>query len=512
MACLVVFLVRGFSQTDQPSKAEAHANLGLQFAQQGDLGRAESELRQAAQLAPSDPQILTSFGTVLAMEKKLEESSSVFKKALKVSPQDTTVRRYLAANLWQLQRYAEAKQNLEILLTEKPGDEAARLLLGMVSENMKDYATAARMLSSVPEQVRRQPESLAALARSYYHLGQTNKARDVLSELSEHSSGMQPVLLAVQIADEMSDYGTAEMLLLSIESKTPDQATLGYRLASVQYHAGRFGDSQQTLLRYIAAGHTSGQIYNLLGWCYYQQHQSQEAVHALSQAIAVAPDETNYQDLGGILVAERSLPAALALARKATAALPNSARLFELEGSVESKMGQFADAIRSYSHAVELDTSRADAVLGLAQAQFSAGNSKEATANLDAGTKRFPKDARFKALYASVLLKEGETGDPQANKRAEEMLRSALALDHSLPAAHYELGKLALNQGRLLEAVEHLEKTVKLDPQNIQAHFVLARAYRRAGRQDKAAQEMDLYEKLKQSETQVEAPEPKPEE
>jgi tetratricopeptide (TPR) repeat protein len=303
----------------------------------------------------------------------------------------------------------------------------------------------------------------------------------------------------------MRDYETAEKLLLSIEATFPDHAALTYRLATVQYGAGQFEHSQQTLLGLIAAGDANSQIYNLLGWCYYKTNQPEQAVQALSQALELAPeDEANYLDLEKILAAERSFPSALVLARKAAAAFPNSAKIFELQGSVEMNMGQFADAVRSYSHAEELDASRAESLLGLAQSQFSAGTTKEATANLEAGVKRFPKDARFKLLYGSLLLKEAETSGGRTNSRAEEMFRSALALDHSLPGPHYELGKLALNAGRLPEALEHLEKAVKLDPKNFGAHFVLSRAYRRAGRVKEAAREMEIYEKLKQEETPVE--------
>jgi hypothetical protein len=38
---------------------------------------------------------------------------------------------------------------------------------------------------------------------------------------------------------------------------------------------------------------------------------------------------------------------------------------------------------------------------------------------------------------------------------------------------------------------------VKLDPQNEESHFALSRAYRRAGRKEEAAKEMETYEKLK---------------
>jgi tetratricopeptide (TPR) repeat protein len=498
------------SATEEGSRAQTHADAGFEFAQQGDLIHAESELRRAAEMAPGDPSILASLGTVLAMQNKWAESSGVLERVLKLSPHEMTVRRYLAANLWQLHRYPESKQNLQILLAENPNDEPARLLLGMVSENMNDYRTAAKMLSSVPEQVRQQPESIEALARSYYHLGQTSKARATLAQLSEHA-GPQLVFQGASIAGEMRDYETAEKLLLSIAATFPDHAALGYRLATFQYRAGQFEHSQQTLLDLIAAGNTNSPIYSLLGWSYYKQNQSAQAAQALSKAIELAPEqEANYIDFGKILAAEGS-PSALVLARKATSAFPNSAKLFDLQGSIETNTGQFADAVHSFSHAVELDPSRAESLLGLAQAQFSAGIAKEATANLEAGIRRFPKDARFKLLYGSFLLKEAETSGARANSRAEEMFRSALALDHSLPGPDYELGKLALSAVRLPEALEHLERAVKLDPQNPGAHFVLSRAYRRAGRAKQASGEMELYEKLKQVETTMGAPTATPE-
>ncbi len=162
-------------------------------------------------------------------------------------------------------------------------------------------------------------------------------------------------------------------------------------------------------------------------------------------------------------------------------------------------MGQFTDAVRSYTHAVELDRSRPGPILGLAQAQSAAGMSKDAAANFETGIRRFPRDARFKAQYASVLLKQSETGDDVASEaKAEQLLRSALALDPSLSDAHYQLGNLALNKGRVAEAQQHLEQAVKLDGQNAAAHFALSRVYRRLGRRPEAAHEMELYESLKQ--------------
>src|SRR6266851_2753828 len=150
----------GLYAADGRAEAQAHADSGLQLARSGDLPSAEAELRQAVTLEPRNPEFLSTLGTLLAIDHKLEESTTVFRKALQLVPQNLTVRRYLAANLWQLHRYSEAKQQLQILLQQQPNDAASRLLRGMVAENTQDYATAAKMLSSVPDEVAKRPESI----------------------------------------------------------------------------------------------------------------------------------------------------------------------------------------------------------------------------------------------------------------------------------------------------------------------------------------------------------------
>ena len=481
------------SQRNASADAQTHAERGLQFAQEGDLNSAEKELRNASELAPNDAEILSSFGTVLAMQKKFDESTVILQRAVKLSPGDITTRRYLAANLWQLRRFPEARANLEVLLKQKPDDRAARLLLGMVAENTRDYSTAVRMLSSVPDQVRQQPESVAALARSYYHLGQTQNARNTLAQLS----GIEPVLLGAEIADQMHDYQTAERMLQSLQTQSPRDANLAYRLASVQYHAGKFAASHQALVAAVNDDHPTWQIYNLLGWCYYRLNQPKEAVEALNQAMALAPqEEANYVDLTTMLVAMNSLPAALAAARKGSDALPQSGKLFELRGSIELKAGQFTDAVKSYEEARRLDPNSGGAVAGLGEAQFSAGLLKQAVATFESGLKEFSKDPQIRLSYGTALLKQAEGGNNEAARKAEEMFRTALSVAPDSAAAHYQLGKITLEKGNVLGAIPHLEQAVKLSPNSKEAHFSLARAYRRAARNQDSAREMDIYQKL----------------
>lgn len=502
-----VRLAHGFTDHSQTatSQADTHADKGLELAQAGNLAAAEVELKQAVELAPNDAGFLSSLGTVLAMEKKLDESSKFFERALKIAPEDLTARRYLAANLWQLHRYPEAKRNLEILLKRKPGDPQATLLFGMVSENMHDYSAAAKALAAVPTLVQQQPESIAALAHSYYRLNETDKARTTLQDLLTNSAGA--VLLGAHIADEEKDYGTAEKFLASLKPSFPDQPALSYEIARVQYHAGRFKECEQTQLDLIAAGHASARVYNLLGWCYDGLNQPKDAAQAMSEAIGLEPEiEQNYLDRGNILLAHHLLPAALDAAKQAAERFPKSAQALLLKGSIELNISQFPDAIASYSRVIELDKNSSDGRLGLAEAQSATGMADKAKASFKAGIKQFPKDARFKVQYALLLLKEAETGDSSAEAQAEELLKAAVALDPNSSEAHYQLGEMALKKGDAVDAAMHLHLAAKSNPRDSRVHFALAQTYRRLGRKEDASKEMDAYQKLKAEEEPTATP------
>lgn len=487
------------SKATHENDAEMHAEEGLALAKAGRLEAAEEELRKAVLLAPKNVAFLDDLATVLAMQKKFEESTSYFERALKIAPRDLVARRYLAANLWQLHRYADARRNLQILLSATPGDPQALLLLGMVSENTKDYAAAAKALSAAPELVRAQPEAIAALARSYYHIGEIQKARAWIKKLENHSAGARATLLGVQIADEMRDSTTAEVLLSSLGPDYPDQTGLRYQLALIKFHAQNFEESRQILQQLVDNGNGTKEIDRLLASCFEAQNRPEEAIHWLKNTIQLDPDdEVSYLDLAGILLAQKRIAEATDLTQRMVKIFPDSSRVFVSKGLVELRASNFADAVTSFSHAVELDLSNAEAAIGLARAQANAGMMQQAKATLESAIQHFAKKAPFELELGQVLLKESESGDKRAQVRAEELFKSAIAHDNSLAEAHYEIGELALLRGDLAEALTHLKIAEKITPSSAKMHFALARAYRRLGREQEATKEMGLFEKLKE--------------
>jgi tetratricopeptide (TPR) repeat protein len=301
----------------------------------------------------------------------------------------------------------------------------------------------------------------------------------------------------------MADYDTAEQLLNSIKSSYSDEEDLGYRLATVQYHAGRFESCEQTLLPLVASRTATGQMFNLLGWCYQKQNRLDDAIRVFENGTKAQPsEESNYLDLENVLLTDNRVPAALELAKKATDVLSTSSRAFATRGSIEMKAGQFFDAVASYRRAKQLDPGSADATLGLGDAESSAGMKKDAQNTFTAGIQSFPRDARFPLHYALVLLKEAETGDQGGEKHAQELLKLAAKLDPTLLEAHYQLAELALKNGDTNNALREYETAAKLGRHSAKPHFGLAKVYRRLGRTAEASHETELFQKLQQKDSQ----------
>ncbi len=105
-----------------------------------------------------------------------------------------------------------------------------------------------------------------------------------------------------------------------------------------------------------------------------------------------------------------------------------------------------------------------------------------------------------------MLLKQAESGNLSAETRAERLLKSAVALTPPLPEVHFLLGDLAQKKNRTTEALAEFRHAAKLDPQSAKVHFALARIYRRLGRNAEASREMDLYQRLKESESKAAMP------
>lgn len=483
---------------DNLADAQHHVARATALVQQGDLKNAESDLRQAVKLVPNESAYLAFLGAVLGMERKLPESTSYLEQALHLNPLDLRTRRNLASNQFQMGQFQAARQNLERILKAEPGEATATLLLGMADEELRDYRTALPLLESVPQEVQKHSKAQVALARCYYQTGKSEKAREVLRGLESHSDGPEGIFLGGQVADHAGDYDLAEHMFRSIETTYPDKASLGYKIGLAQYHDGRIKESQATLQNLLDAGHETSDIDDLIAWCEFKQDHIKEAVAHMDRAIGLDPSrESNYLDVGMMLMHDNRFNGALVAARKAVEVAPHSYKAYRFLGLAQAKMGELKAAEKTYAQAVELNPKDQQSLLGLASAQVDDGRIDEAEATFAKVISYFPKDANLYLQYGRMLLTYRGANGSKIETRAVDLLRKAIALDPSLAEAHYLLGNLDLTKGETGKALPELELAVKLDPKPSSAHYALARAYLRLGRQAEGMEQMRLFQQLK---------------
>lgn len=470
---------------------------------QHEAHQQEAELREALRREPNNADVLARLGSLLATENRFEESAELYERALALNSGLSEVRRSLAAGYWQLGQTEKARMNLETVLKERPADTFAMLLLGMVSEELGDHARAAKLLGEVLPLVRRRPETIMGLARAQYHLGETEKARSALQLLMGHPAGPEAAFQGGRLAAEFKDYEAAERMFLSVQRSYADASALSYNLALAQFSAKHYEACEKTLSATIESGHGLPELFALLGLSYGKRDRIEDMLKAFEKAINMDPaNRTRYVDLGEALVEKKNYATALEVAKEAVKRFPSSSQIMAFKGSVELKMYRLTESLQSYTEAAALDPNNPRAALGLALAQWNMDRNDDAAKSFEEGVRKFPNDAFFLQKYALFLLNAPGERDAEADARIQSLLRRSEELDSSDAETHFQLGSLAMKQNRYDQAQRELQAAVRLDPEVAKFHLLLARLYRRIGREEDAEKETQLQRKLKAQEEQ----------
>ena len=499
---LAVLLAVHDVAAQNPSEAQDHARLGISLAREGRLPEAEQELREAVRSAPGVASHRAQLASILGLQGKWEDALASFQKAIDLDPTNINFRRETAAVQWQLRLMSSAEKNLRYVLARHPGDSGAILLLGLVSEANGDYRTAAHLLDSEFELVISQPDRTVALFHSLFQSGQHSnipKIVDVLRLRANDPTWAGALSRCAQIAAIGGDLETSESLFPLISANESSRSAAGFQLAKLRYSLGQVVEAQQLLLQLAGSGRGSANIQALLGHCYESLHQPDLALQAYQLAVELDPSQVDrYEDLILFQLELGQTSDAMSLANRLISVAPGDAKSWVLKGQVELRTNAFQDALNSYTHASNLDSLNADAVLGLAGIHSLSGLSDAAVADYKAGIQRFPNDSRFYIAFAATLL--ASTNAPQAYPRVRSLLQQAVKLDAHSPDAHYQLGQLALRQGQLSEAKTEFLASLQGDPNRSNTHFALSLAYRRMGQTDDAAKHFAIYGRLKQAE------------
>ena len=152
------------------------------------------------------------------------------------------------------------------------------------------------------------------------------------------------------------------------------------------------------------------------------------------------------------------------------AARPDAAELYAQRGQLYYERGNYVDAATDFSAATELDPTTLSYSFALADVYLDDARPEKAVEVLDEVVKRVPDVEALLRLAEAELIAERYL-DASAN------LTIAQEVAPENPEVYYLLSQVQEELGYPMEAIATAQKAIRLDPEMIDAHLLVARLY-----------------------------------
>jgi len=505
----------------QPGNTLALVGLGRLSADAGDTAAAGRYIDQALASSPESSQALVAKADLAAAAGDFVAAETAYQKALDVKhpdwlPQDafyarlrlveaqTRQKHYEQAlsNLATLEKMApgqpgphylhalvlyqqghldDATAQLQQVLKAAPDNAPAQMLMGAVSYAQGNYGQAEMYLSNVMGVDKQNAGARKLLALTYYREGRSTQALNMLRPMVPAQATDAELLAQLQRAAAEGagmppKPGTgavtpaAPALVSAASAATPSGKAFA---AAEKALAANESAEAIRLLKAMPAGDAGveAQRVAMLAIAYVHDRHPEEAVKTAADYAAKHPKESSAHLLyGTALVAAGKRKEARAQYDEAIRIDPkNTAALMSL-GSLDSVEGHYKDAEGHYGAVLKQDPHNAAAMEALGKVAAIQGNKAEAINRFKQAIAAQPKSA---AAYVELALVYSQNGQFDDAAGVAKQLADALPDN---PAALNAFGAAELNAGRHAQALQPLEKAVKLAPQSALFRINLARA------------------------------------
>ncbi len=397
-------------------------------------------------------------------------------------------------------RYTEAAAKLENLVREAPESFEVRELLGLVYSAQSQDARATQHLQKA---VLLKPNSVPArtnLAANLARLGKLDLATEQFKKAVEldpknfdtnHNLGESYV--------RSGKISQAAPFLEKAQQINPSSYDNGYDLSLAYIQIGRLADARQ-LLQDLLKRKNSAELHNLLGELEEKDGKFVPAANEYEIAAHMDPSESNLFDWGSELLLHRTLGPAVEVFQQASERYPASQRLVVGLGMALYARGNYDDAVKSLLKAADLNPADPGCYIFLSKAYDSSpSQADEVIQRFRRFAELQPNNARALYYYAMSLWKGKRAQDPGLDlQQIESLLSKSLALDPKLAEAHLQLGNLFSDQNKYAEAIPEYLRALELDSDLADAHYRLGQAYVRTGAKDRAQEQFQVYQKIRE--------------
>ena len=451
------------AEESDPGNITAHLRLGEYYLAGGASERAREQAEFVLRSGGHDPDALALIGSAWAASGQHELAEEAYQRVLHLEPGRVNVALALADIYNQDDQIEEARHVLYEVASAQPRSSQPWVALGRLAEQQGDGASA-------EENYRRAiaaedtAETNLRLAQFLQRTARINEAEQVLRHIDSLPDSEATALPDFQLLS--GDVPAAVQGYQKVLDDTRQKQT--QRLPAPQH--GQLAAQRARLVSRLAEADL-GQADANAG----SEHQAAiERARRRLDEFRSDLDAASISILNAeIALADANLPLAAIYAGGAVSLAPDSASAHYVLGQVKYRSGQRDEARKEWEDALDYDSHFVPARLDLGQLALEAHDAKQAEHYVIEAVRDEPGNVRALTLFASVLAGQGR------NDVAAVIARRALALESSSPDAHIVLGRVALAQEHLAEALVQFEHALLLQPHSSDAIAGLAAVYRR---------------------------------
>ncbi len=256
---------------------------------------------------------------------------------------------------------------------------------------------------------------------------------------------------------------------MAVLRNDPQNADALYYVAVVACQEQQFVQGIALAQRALKHGPPQARVHNLLGKALERQGDHLEAVKNFDAAIALDPKFAEaHGNRANVLAAAGLADEALAGFERALALDPKAAADWINYGALLQEFGRYAEALGCYDKALVLVPGDISTLTNRANALARLARFAEAEAGYDEVIKRAPRTTLAYTQKALALKARGRLADAAA------CLDEALAMAPDDMAALKSKARLLYVLGRLDEAAALFEKTIALNPDDTRNYFELS--------------------------------------
>jgi tetratricopeptide (TPR) repeat protein len=283
-----------------------------------------------------------------------------------------------------------------------------------------------------------------------------------------------PAAIAVSglIDLENGKVDVANVELSSAVAADPQNYSAYSLLALAQLQQGSLGDAEASARKGVAINAASANSQGTLSTVLFFEGKTKEAASTAKLASKLDPEcPLALLASGRTAVAAGRYDVARSDYEKALAFAPGLWLLHQELGSVYQELGNARKAEEEFQLAVNLDPDSSNAFAGLGKADQDSGNYADAESAFKTAVNLAPNNASARYYYASFLVDRGNLDG------ALDQINAVTSSDTQFGLLYARLAEIYLYKQQLFTAQHYAVKAVKMLPGSAIAHYELGRVY-----------------------------------